>query len=294
MKIDAIVGNPPYQQTVMRNNIYTGQRAVTNIFHYFQMLSDKIATCTSLIYPGGRWIHRSGKGLYNFGLEQINDPRLLKIVFYPNSNEIFNKQQISDGISIVMKDFRKKNDGFAYIYSVGGNQIEVYSINIGEDLMPLNPLDVDVIGKINSFVMSNHIPYLHDSIFPRTLFGIESNFVEQNASLVREYQSNSSIDFDKEIKLFTNDKAGKSGRSCWFITSKDNIRSGKQYIDKWKVVVSSANSGGQKRNNQLAVLDNHSVFGRSRVALKIFDTESEALNFYKYANSEIISIFIKI
>ena len=54
------------------------------------------------------------------------------------------------------------------------------------------------------------------------------------------------------------------------------------------MVVSSANAGGQKRNNQLTVLDNHSAFGRSRVALKIFDTEAEARNFYKYVKSELI------
>ena len=33
---------------------------------------------------------------------------------------------------------------------------------------------------------------------------------------------------------------------------------------------------------------NHSTFGRSRVALKTFETENEARNFFKYATSEII------
>ena len=43
-----------------------------------------------------------------------------------------------------------------------------------------------------------------------------------------------------------------------------------------------------KRSNQIAVIDNHSAFGRSRVALKTFETEKEAYNFFKYATSEII------
>ena len=38
----------------------------------------------------------------------------------------------------------------------------------------------------------------------------------------------------------------------------------------------------------MAILDNYSAFGRSRVALKIVDTEIEAKNFFKYANSELI------
>ncbi len=38
----------------------------------------------------------------------------------------------------------------------------------------------------------------------------------------------------------------------------------------------------------LRILDNFSAFGRSRVALKTFDTEEEARNFYRYAESELI------
>ena len=59
-------------------------------------------------------------------------------------------------------------------------------------------------------------------------------------------------------------------------------------MNKWKVIVSSANAGGQKRSNQIAIVDNHSAFGRSRVALKTFATEKEAQNFFRYATSEII------
>ena len=61
-----------------------------------------------------------------------------------------------------------------------------------------------------------------------------------------------------------------------------------EHLYKWKVVVSSANAGGQKRSNQIAVLDNYSAFGRSRLGLKTFDTEVEARNFFKYATSELI------
>ena len=70
--------------------------------------------------------------------------------------------------------------------------------------------------------------------------------------------------------------------------TKNVITTGVEYLDKWKVVVSSANAGGQKRSNQMAILDNYSAFGRSRVALKILDSKIEAQNFFKYANSELI------
>lgn len=130
---------------------------------------------------------------------------------------------------------------------------------------------------------------MHDTILPRSLFSIESDFVEKNPNLVRNYvDGDMFFDPKSEIKLFTNDKAGKSGRAKWYVANKNVITTGKEYLDKWKVVVSSANAGGQKRSNQLAILDNHSAFGRSRVAIKTFDTRKEAENFYKYMKSELI------
>ena len=93
---------------------------------------------------------------------------------------------------------------------------------------------------------------------------------------------------EDEIKLFTNDKAGKAGRASWYIADQSVIKTGTDYLHRWKVVVSSANAGGQKRSNQIAVLDNHSVFGRSRVALKTFETEQEARNFYAYCQTDFI------
>ena len=288
MKIDAIVGNPPYQLTVAKKDTDNGQKRVSSIFQYFQLLANDIARYTSLIYPGGRWIHRSGKGMAQFGLDQINDPRLSKLVFYPDANELFKQQGIPDGISVVFKDKTKKSKGFRYIYCMADTRIEVDASNPGEELMPLNPIDVEIVNRINRCVKDNGFSFLHDSVLSQKLFAIESNFVEENPNLVREYNEGDGFNSETEIKLYTNDKAGKSGRARWYVTNKQNITSGREYMSDWKVVVSSANAGGQKRSNQLAVLDNHSVFGRSRVALKTFKTEKEARNFYKYVKSELI------
>ena len=101
----------------------------------------------------------------------------------------------------------------------------------------------------------------------------------------KEFNDGDYYNPETEIKLFTNDKAGKSGRARWYIADKNVITSGSEYLNKWKVIVSSANAGGQKRSNQIAIVDNHSAFGRSRVALKTFATEKEARNFLKYATS---------
>lgn len=286
MKFNAIVGNPPYQEVVAQKETENGQKRSSSIFQYFQLISERLGRYTSLIYPGARWIHRSGKGLEKFGLAQINDSHLTLLEFFPRSTDIFQEVAIADGISIVLKDMNKVQPGFKYVYSKNGNKIEINANCPGETLFSLNPCNLEIAKKLD--VIISKYACLHDSVLSQKLFAIESDFVERNPTLVREYNDGDYFNPDTEIKLFTNDKAGKSGRAHWYITDKNVITSGREYLNKWKVIVSSANAGGQKRSNQIAIIDNHSAFGRSRVALKIFNTEKEARNFFKYATSEII------
>ena len=289
IEFNAIVGNPPYQHTVAQKDTENGQKRVSSIFHYFQMISEKMGIYTCLIYPAARWIHRSGKGLTAFGMQQINDKHLAQIYFYPNANEIFSNSGISDGISIVFKNMNKANDGFRYVYCQNQHEKAINMNNPGVELMPLNPADEEIVKNISDTVENKGFKFLHDSVLSQKLFSIESDFVKKNQSSVREYSEEAPYDTKSEIKLLTNDKAGSAGRAKWYIIPKELIRTGKKYIGKWKVVASSAHPGGQdNRSQQLQILDNHSAFGRSRVALKTFDTKKEAQNFLKYIQSELV------
>ena len=288
MKFDAVVGNPPYQNVVAQKETENGQKRSSSIFHHFQLISDNLGRYISLIYPGARWIHRSGKGLEQFGLQQMNDVHLKRLEFFPDSTDIFKEVGIADGLTIVLKDTAKKDGGFTYVYSKNGMSLSVEADYPGEKLFALNPGDTIVVNRIEKVVAQRNFKYLHDSVLSQKLFSIESDFVEKNPDLVREYHTGDKFDPKTEIKLLTNDKAGKAGRSKWYIAKKSVITTGLDELPRWKVIVSSANAGGQKRSNQLSLADNHSAFGRSRVALKTFETEKEAKNFYKYVKSELI------
>ena len=291
MKFDFVIGNPPYQQESENSNSKTnGQKPMTNIFQYFQEQADEISNESSvMIYPGGRWIHQSGKGVKDFGKKQINDKTLSTVEFYPDASDVFgNAASLADGVTIVVKQKKHNGDGFNYIYNKDGHETVVHAQYPGDKLMPLNPFDLPIMQKVDKVVESNKWKYLHDAILPRSLFSIESDFVEKNPDKVRLFDG-VHIDYSKgEIKLFTNDKAGKAGRATWFVANQDVIINNKEFISQWQVVVSSANAGGQKRDNQLAIMDNHSAFGRARLSLRSFETYEEARNFYDYVSSYLI------
>ena len=185
VKINAIVGNPPYQEVVAQKETTNGQKVSVSIFQYFQIISDRLGRYTSLIYPGARWIHRSGKGFEQFGLSQINDPHLCLLKFFPDSTDVFKEVGIADGLSIVMKDTQKTNKGFKYIYSKRGKDISINADNPNEELFSLNPLDNEISNSLKSAI--EQFSCLHEAILPRSLFSIESDLVERNTTLVREY-----------------------------------------------------------------------------------------------------------
>ncbi len=241
-----------------------------------------------MIYPGARWIHRSGKGMEVFGLNQINDVKLEQIDYYPDSHEIFQQVAIADGLSIVLKNSNKKAPGFNYRYHKAGKTTSTYVDNPGKELLMLNPTDSLITNKTDNFVNEKKLNYISNRILSQKLFAIESDYVEKNPNLVRDYEEGDLFNYPDEIKILTNDKAGKMGRAKWYITDRKNIPSGQEYIDQWKVVVSSANAGGQKRDSQMEIIDNMSAFGRSRVALAVFRTKEEAVNFYNYAKTYLI------
>ena len=283
----AIIGNPPYQVVVAQKETANGQKAVVNVFHYFQMLSDQLQPrYSSLIYPAVRWIHRSGKGLIEFGLKQINDPHLARLHFYPNSNEVFREVGIADGLSVVFKDREKQKTGFDYLYTKNGVTTTTHADAPGENMLVLDPEAV-TIGENIQHITAQRFAFLHDAVLSRSLFSIESNFVENHPDKVRPYRKGEALAAD-EIKLLTNDKAGKAGRARWYVAKEEVVTTGKEHLRRWKVVVSSANAGGQKRSNQLEVLDDRSAFGRSRVALKTFATEREARNFFAYCQTDFV------
>lgn len=289
MRFDYIVGNPPYQEETTKISKLNGQLSRKNIFHLFQMEANHVANKgTELIYPGGRWIHQSGKGMKEFGRTQINDPRLSHVTFYANANEVFTGVAIADGVSIVSMKMGKKKPGFRYTYIRGGRAQTVQLDNPGENLISLNPKDMDLSAKLEEFISHYSLRPMFDSILPRSLFGIESDFVSKHQNKVSPYLEDMSLDYTRQIKILTNDKAGKSGRAKWFVADNAVISNNEKYIHEWQVVVSSANAGGQKRDRQLQIIDNHSAFGRVRVALASFQTKEEAENFYAYVDSYII------
>jgi hypothetical protein len=92
VKINAIVGNPPYQ--VMDGGT---DRGAVPVYHYFLNVSKKIQPLyISLIMPA-RW-YAGGRGLDDFRAEMMADTRLMDLYDYELSKDLFPTVDIAGGL----------------------------------------------------------------------------------------------------------------------------------------------------------------------------------------------------
>lgn len=266
-KFDTVVGNPPYQ-TEIATKPGQEQPTVTNVFHEFQFSAMFIAQKTSLVYPGGRWIQQSGKGVKKFGKDFINDPRLVSVDLYGNGDETPNDKKlfgvrIHDGVSIVYWNSQHDNPS-----TLKFNGIEVE--RPGDEILPVESSALSILNKIRS------TSSLSNRGFSLKLYSIESSFVEENPSLVVPIEQNSP--FENTIKLFSNDRAGKGGTPKWYWTSLDNIKTNVEMVNRHQVTVSSASPN----STIFTRIPAGAAHGRSRLSLADFETSEEADNFESY------------
>ncbi len=301
LKFDAVVGNPPYQETVGKSETQT-QSNSNWIYQYFQESADKLGGLTCLIYPFGGWFDAPDR-LGGLGKKILSDGHTISIDAYEGTTDrrawyrtdkepqpVFGTSaNLSAGVSIVFRDLDNYHPTFNYSNRIYTDERVEVDIKDWEVLVP-NPVFLKIANKLFGRKLYDRIK--------KGIFGIESYFVEQNLDKVSENKG----DWNNPIMLLANNKSGSSGRTQLFWTDKSTLPKGQEYVAKYKVITTSAYpkksivSGSpivadvKKRLEELVeCLPNNSAFGASRIALFMSDSEKECQNFMKYIKTDFFA-----
>ena len=265
MKIDAIIGNPPYQ-------VLDGGNAASAVpvYNRFVDLAKSLnPQYLSMIIPA-KW-YNGGKGLEAFRKEMLSDKHIALLFDYIDGHDCFPTVDIAGGICYFLRD-------------LGHNGLcKVITQQQGERIITQRELDTDdvFIRHTKAITILEKIKKLTSSfltIYPRKPFGLPTNARPTSSG---------------NIKLRYNGGIG--------VFQSDRVVVNADLIGKWKVITSrltvehagKADKSGQKRIiSTLEILEPNTVCAETYLLLATFDTKNEALNFYNYIKTRFVRCLI--
>lgn len=288
MQFDVIIGNPPYQL----DDGGFGASAVP-IYNKFVEQAKALEPRFLIMVIPSRWFF-GGRGLDEFRKSMLSDRRTRRLVDYPDSRDVFQGVDVAGGICYFLWDRDNPGECSVIAYEQGNEPDEV--------VRPLMELGTEV------FIRSNKaLPIL------KKIMNVENGDVSGRLELPTDKRFDAQVSAQKPFGLRTFFRGTESrsadndilvlqsrGRA-W--TSRKDITSGEDLIDKWKVFTSKSSSehagqvdkNGQRRVLSLSgVIPPGSVVTETYILLGVFDTEDEARNCFSYVVTKLFRYLIAV
>lgn len=268
MKFTAVVGNPPYQETIKN----TSDKP---IYNYFMDAAYNISDIAELITPA-RFLFNAGNTPKDWNNKILQDKHL-KVVFYEIlSKNIFPNTDIKGGIAVTLHN---NNEDFG--------AIKVFS-------------SFPELNRIMEKVATNS-PNLSDIIYQPNRFALEQLLLKHPeyktiiSSDGRERRIVSSA-FEK-MDCFTNETTAVDdvkiigvikNKRHWKFLKKDFFDTKHPNFEKYKVILPGSNGSGALGEVLSTPLIGEPLIGYSQTFIGIgaFDSRSEAENCMKYIKSK--------
>ncbi len=221
MQFDVIIGNPPYQ---MKGG--AGGTSDSSIYQLFVEQAKKLEPRFLAMVVPSRWL-AGGRGLDEFRKDMLSSHKLLRLVDFPVSREVFPNVEVKGGICYFL--WSETHNGPCGVTIVRGNEETTTSRQLDEfDVFVRDPKAVGILRKV---LKAGEKP-ITDILTADTPFGIATNFDgfhdnQQSGDVALHYVRN-----------------GK--RAVGFVP-RNTITKNVSLIDKWKVLVPEAGSDGGQR-----------------------------------------------
>lgn len=269
VKFDAIVGNPPYQES-------TENTSDKPIYHLFMESAFKISDKVSFITPA-RFLFNAGKTPKDWNEKILNDEHFKVIWYKANSTEVFPNVDIKGGVAVTFRD-TKNVFGKIGIYSP---MIELNSIlkkvesKMGKSLS-------EVVYSPESYKFSNKLHIDNKWVVERLSKGhsrdITSNIFEKLPELFLDEQKS-----DKYVGIYG--RINNNRELKWikreYIEKHDNL-------DCYKVFIPKSNGTGSFGEALSTPIIGSPKIGHTQTFISIgaFETNYEANALLKYIKSK--------
>ena len=272
MKIDAIVGNPPYQELDGGNNA-----SAMPVYQHFVNVARQIKPrYISMIMPS-RWCV-SGRGLDAFRKSMLTDNHFSKMYDFKNGGDCFPGIRIGGGVCYILWDakYNETKLEITNMPKMAPSQLRPKR-EFGLDYLIRDNIVRSIIYKVEA-VGEQKMSILSFSQKP---FGFRTNFMGFKDS--------------GEIKLYT-----KKDKIGFGYVSRAEVTKNAEYIDEWQVVTSRSTSVPEEDNGQVLrevqtfISEPGSVVTESYVVVASFKEELQAQNCLSYLKTKFFRILCQV
>ena len=267
MKIDAIIGNPPYQVVV------EGNGRSTPVYHLFMDLACQISQRVSLITPA-RYLFNAGFTPTDWNSKMLNDEHFKVVNYKANSTEVFPSVDIKGGVAVMYRDSTQKFGKIGVFKAFPElNQIASKVEKLHEKSL------VEIVYAESSYRFDTSKPEIERLVSDR-LNGdkkIISNIFDKLPDLFTEEQRPGTIG------LYGRTKGGR----CFRYADRKLFEKHPN-LDKYKVIVPESNGSGAIGEVLSTPLIGEPLIGVTQTFLTIgaFDTRAEAEACLKYVKTK--------
>ena len=281
MKLDAIVGNPPYQLTGG-----SGGSNDSPIYQLFCNISmDLKPNYSSFIIPS-RWFSAGRDVLLgDFRKRMLTCGNIAYLNNTTNSRLLFPTVEIKGGVCYYLYDRSHKGCCY-YVYNNNGDIAAQNIIMDRFDILIRDPRIANIVEKVYSQTKKECIVGVDTIISGDTPFGIPTNVMDSAKNPFKVYDNKTS---EHDLIVYY---LQKNKRHIAYL-SKSDIKKNNQDIDKDKVFLPKASGSGNDPYvlGEPIIAQKHSVCSQTFI-YAAFANEEEAKNFVTYIKTKFVRILI--
>ena len=267
MKLDAIVGNPPYQ--VMDGG--AGVSAVPVYHRFVDIAKQSKPNYISMIMPA-KW-YNSGRGLDQFRYDMLHDKQLKCLYDYIDPHDCFPTVDVAGGICYFLRD--KNYNGLCNFVSCKSNaRVSTMRDLTESEVLIRHQEEISIMSK----VQIDGQTYLSNVASSQKPFGLRTYVKPLEAG---------------DISLRYNGGVGPYKRELVTVNS--------DLIDKWKIITScltaehagETDKNGQKRIfSTLEILEPGTICTETYMLLTTFDNQNECINMMQFLKTRFVRALV--
>lgn len=273
MKFDFVIGNPPYQDETIGDNV----TFAPPVYHMFMDAAYEIGNKVELITPA-RFLFNAGKTPKQWNQKMLNDEHFKTLFYTQKSKELFTNTDIKGGVVITYRD----------------NKSDFGAIEVFTTYPELNSIMKKAAPKKDKDSLMN-IVYAQNRYISEKLFDEYPECKERIGIYEKDNRFESNI-FEK-FAVFTNEKVNDDdiriigvmkNKRVWKYFPLKFLDMNHENIKKFKVLVPASNGSGSLGEVISTPLIGTPLIGYTRTFIGIgaFDTAEEAENATKYIKSK--------